>query len=413
MTKPWLDIIGIGEEGLSGLSTAAIALVENAEIIVGGDRHHDLAPDIKARRIAWPSPFDAMIDTICGFKGKRVVILVSGDPLWYSVGARIGRAIPPEEICYHPQLSAFQLAACRMGWSLPDVETLTIHGRPAEQIIPWFTPGARLLILTRDGTSPQTVASLLCQNGYENSPMSVLVAMGGSREERIDGIAGEWAGDTEKEFPDLHTLAVELTAGSNAHIYPKTGLPDTAFLHDGNITKQAVRALTLAKLAPQRGELLWDIGVGCGSIAIEWMRAAHEARAIGIEPKESRLSIAAQNALCLGTPALKLIEGKAPQALEGLSSPDAVFIGGGISEQVISHCLQSLKPNGRMVANAVTLESEAVLLKMFEKTGGELQRINIQTAGDLGSFHGWKSAMPVTQWVFVRSYEKSVESEKS
>jgi precorrin-6Y C5,15-methyltransferase (decarboxylating) len=410
VTKPWLHIIGIGEDGLSGLSEQCVALVKDAQILFGGDRHHHLAADIKAERIAWPSPFDAMIDKIVSFKGKMVVILVSGDPLWYSVGARIGRAIRPEEICYHPQISAFQLAACRMGWSLPDVETLTIHGRPAEQIIPWFSANARLLILTKDHTSPQTVASLLCQHGYQHSRMSVLAAMGGERELRFDGIASEWAQDDAIQFPDLHTLAVELVAGPDANNYPKTGLPDTAFHHDGNITKQAVRALTLAKLVPGRGELLWDIGVGCGSIAIEWMRGAFEARAIGIEPKENRRAIAAQNALSLGTPALKLVEGKAPEALANLAKPDAVFIGGGVSEETVRICRDALRAGGRMVINAVTLESEAVLLKMFAELGGDLQRIHIQTAGEMGTFHGWNSAKAVTQWVFIKPRNQASEN---
>jgi len=403
MTTPWLDIIGIGEDGMAGLSEAARALVENAEVIIGGDRHHKLSPGVKAQRVSWPSPFDAMIEKIRSFKGRRVVVLVSGDPLWYSVGARIGRAIDPAEIHYHPQLSAFQLAACRMGWSLPDVETLTVHGRPHEQIVSKLSPGVKLLILTKDATSPKTIANLLCAHGYDNSPMSVLAAMGGSEEKRFEGLANDWA----HEVPDLHTLAVECVAGPDARILPKTGLPDDVFFHDGMITKRAVRAVTLAKLAPQRGELLWDIGVGCGSVAIEWMRAANEARAIGIEPRSERRDLAAKNALALGTPALKLIDGVAPDALVGLKNPDAVFIGGGISQRVIDYCFELLKPNGRLVANCVTLEGEAILLAAFENLGGELQRIGVQSAEPLGSLHSWKSAMAVTQWSIVKPWENT------
>ncbi len=193
MTKPWLHIIGIGEEGMAGLSPEAAALVEGAEVIIGGDRHHELAVNIKAERISWPSPFGAMIETIRGYKGRRVVVLATGDPLWYSVGARIGRAIDPKEINYHPQLSAFQLASCRLGWSLADVETVTVHGRPAEQIVPKFYPGARLLILTKDKSSPDTISALLCQHGYDKSSMVVLAAMGGDKEERFEGVADNWA----------------------------------------------------------------------------------------------------------------------------------------------------------------------------------------------------------------------------
>ncbi len=403
MNKPWLNIIGIGEDGMEGLSPAAVALVREAEVIIGGDRHHNLAPDVKAERIAWPSPFDAMIDKIRSFKGRRVVILVSGDPLWFSVGARISAAIDRREICFHPQISAFQLASCRMGWSLADVETLTIHGRPVEQIIPWFYPGARLLILTKDASSPECVARLLCEQGYEKSTISVLAAMNGEDEQRFDGMAQTWSQDV----PDLHTLAVECVTSPSARILPKTGLPDDAFIHDGKMTKQGLRALTLAKLNPQRGEILWDIGVGCGSVAIEWMRAAPEARAIGIEPRAERRALAAQNALALGTPALELIEGVAPEALEGLNKPDAIFIGGGIGSEVISYCIEAIKPGGRIVVNAVTLTSEAVLAQAFSDHGGDLQRITIQTARPMGDFHGWKSNMPVTQWAFEKPRSNS------
>ena len=400
MSEPWLHIIGIGEDGMAGLNAATTGLLENAEVIFGGDRHHILSAGIKAQRIAWPSPFDALVEQIKSLKGRRVVVLVTGDPLWYSVGARIGRAISPEEICYHPQISAFQFAACRMGWSLADVETLTIHGRPAEQIISWFCDRARLLILTKDATSPQIVADLLCRLGYENSRMSVLAALGGANEKRFDGLARNW----DQQVPDLHTLAVEVIAGDRGRVLPKTGLPDDVFIHDGKMTKQAVRALTLAKLVPQRSGILWDIGVGCGSVSIEWMRSAPEARAIGIEPREQRRAMALQNALALGTPALKLIDGLAPDALEGLVAPDAVFIGGGITRDVIDYCIGALKPSGRLVANAVTLESERVLLEAFENLGGDLQRIAIHTATPVGPFHGWKNAMPVTQWAFVKPF---------
>lgn len=398
MTAPWLHIIGIGEDGLAGLSPAARTLVETAEVIVGGDRHHQLAANVTAERIAWPSPFDAMISTIKGLKGRRAVVLVTGDPLWYSVGARIARGIPSEEIAWHPQLSAFQFAACRMGWSLADVETLTVHGRPAEQIVPYFSPGARLLVLTKDQTSPATIAGLLAARGYGGSKLTVLAALGGPNEQRFEGIASDWSLDV----PDFHTLAVECIAGEGAQVLPLTGLPDSAFHHDGKMTKRAVRALTLARLVPHRGALLWDIGSGCGSVGIEWMRGAREARAIGIEPRADRRAIAARNALTLGAPALQLIEGEAPAALAGLPAPDAVFIGGGVSIETIETCIAALKPLGRLVANAVTLESEAVLLSAFAKHGGELERIGYQSAEPVGPYHGWRASMPVTQWSLVK-----------
>ena len=394
----WLDIVGIGEDGMEGLSREARALVEQAEVIIGGDRHHNLAPNVTAERVAWPSPFDAMIDKIRSYRGRRLVVLVTGDPLWFSVGARITKWIPAEEIRFHPQLSAFQWASCRMGWSLADIETLTVHGRPAEQIIPYFHPGAKLLVLTRDRTSPATVARLLATRGYGGSRLTVLAALGGLREERFEGIAEGW----NIEVPDFHVLAVECVAGTGAQVWPRTGLPDCVFANDGNMTKQAVRALTLARLAPTRDQMLWDIGCGCGSVAVEWMRGAPEAYAVGIEPRADRREFAMTNAVALGAPKLRLIEGEAPAALDGLPAPDAVFIGGGLSRETIEASLNALKPFGRLVANAVTLEGEAVLTQAHAAHGGELTRIGVAHAepigGPGGKLTGWKSAMPVTQW---------------
>jgi precorrin-6Y C5,15-methyltransferase (decarboxylating) len=394
----WLDIVGIGEDGMAGLKPAARELLERAEIIIGGDRHHLLSDKVKAQRVSWPSPFDAMIDTIRSFRGRRVVVLVTGDPLWYSVGARIAKAIPAAEIRYHPQLSSFQFAAARMGWSLADVETLTIHGRPAEQIVPYFEPGARLLVLTKDASSPATVARMLADRGYGPSRLTALVALGGNAEGRVEGVAATW----NAVVPDFHLLAVECVAGDNPQILPRAGLPDEVFEHDGKMTKRAARALAIAKLVPVRNGLLWDIGCGAGSIAIEWMRAAKEARAIGIEPDAKRRAFAGKNAIALGAPALKLVDGRAPPALVGLPAPDAVFLGGGIGEDTIAAALAALKPHGRIVAHAVTLESEAVLLAAMRRHGGELVRLNFESAQPVGSFLGWKPAMPVVQWSFAK-----------
>lgn len=398
MTAPWLHIVGIGEDGMAGLSSEARRLVESAEVIVGGDRHHSLASNVTAERIAWPSPFDAMIEKIKAQRGRRVVVLVTGDPLWFSVGARIVRGIPAEEIVFHPQLSAFQFASCRMGWSLADTETLTVHGRDAEQIVPWFAPGVKMLLLTRDRTSPATVARMLVERGYEPSRLTVLAALGGPNEARFDGVAASW----EAEVPDFHVLAVEIVAGPTAQVLPRTGLPDDAFAHDGKITKRTARALALAKLVPVRDGVLWDVGCGCGSVAVEWMRAAPEARAFGIEPQEKRRAMAQQNAIRLGAPKLRLVDGTAPDALAGLPAPDAVFIGGGISEATAEACREALKPHGRLVAHAVTLESEAVLLALYARHGGELVRISVDAAEPVGPFHGWKPAMPVIQWHWVK-----------
>ncbi len=399
MSDRWLHIVGIGEDGMEGLSAATRAVVEAAEIIVGGDRHHRLSDNVTAERVAWPSPFDALIDLLTSHRGRRVVVLATGDPLWFSVGARIGRSIPPSEITYHPQLSAFQLAAARMGWSLADVETLTVHGRPVEQMIAFIQPDQRLLILTTGAETPAKIARFLTERGFGKSPMTVLASMGGVEELRFDGIAESW----DHEVPAFNTLAVDCVAAPDAALLPRVpGLADELFVHDGTMTKQETRAVTVAKLMPMRGAHLWDIGTGCGSVAVEWMRAARYASAVGIEPRADRRAMAAQNALALGTPKLEILAGEAPAALEGLAPPDAIFIGGGLSDAVFAAAWAALRPLGRLVANAVTLESEAVLLALHKRHGGQLVRLSVERADPVGRLTGWRPLMPVAQWSLVK-----------
>jgi precorrin-6Y C5,15-methyltransferase (decarboxylating) len=396
---PWLHVVGIGEDGMDGLTPAARAVVEAAEVIVGGDRHHRLSDRVTAKRVAWPSPFDAMIATIRSFQGRRVVVLVTGDPLWFSVGARITRAIPAGEILFHPQVSAFQLAAARMGWSLADLETLSVHGRPVETMIAFIQPEQRLLILTTGAETPAQIARFLTERGFGDSRMTVLSAMGGAEEQRFDGVAATW----DHSVPAFNTLAVDCIATRDAALLPRVpGLDDALFVHDGTMTKREVRAVTLAKLMPMRAALLWDVGCGCGSIAVEWMRAAAYARAIGIEPRADRRTMAATNALALGAPRLHLVEGEAPAALDGLPAPDAVFIGGGLSDAVFMACWERLRPLGRVVANAVTLESEAELIRLQAIHGGDLVKITVNRAEPVGPYRGWRALMPVTQWSMVK-----------
>lgn len=399
MSNRWLHIVGIGEDGIDGLTPATRAVLEAAEVVIGGDRHHNLAGNTSAERISWPSPFDALIDQLNALRGKRVVVLATGDPLWFSVGARIGRAIPAGEITYHPQVSAFQLAAARMGWSVADVETLTVHGRPVEQMIAFIQPDQRLLILTTGAETPGQIAAFLTARGFGKSPMTVLASMGGEKEQRFDGVAESWA----HEVPAFNTLAVECIAAPDAALLPRVpGLADALFQSDGTMTKQEVRAITVAKLMPMRGALLWDIGTGCGSVAVEWMRAARYARAIGIEPRADRRAMAAANALALGTPKLEIIAGEAPEALKGLAAPDAVFIGGGLTTEAFDAAWGALRPLGRLVANAVTLESEARLIDLHAKHGGQLVKLAVQRAEPVGGLTGWRPMMPVTQWSLIK-----------
>lgn len=399
MSEPWLHIVGIGEDGMEGLLPATRAVVAAAEVIIGGERHHTLAENLTAERLAWPHPFDALIDTIKGLRGRRVVVLATGDPLWFSIGARIGRSIDPAQIIYHPQLSAFQLAAARMGWSLPDVETLTVHGRPVEQMIAFIQPDVRLLVLTTGAETPGQIARFLTERGFGQSRMTVLAAMGGKDEARFDGVAESW----DHVVPAFNTLAVECIAAPDAALVPRVpGLADDLFQSDGTMTKQEVRAVTVAKLMPMRGALLWDIGCGCGSVAIEWMRAARYARAVGIEPRADRRAMAAANALALGVPKLELVDGMVPDALTGLDAPDAIFIGGGLSRETFEAAWAALRPLGRLVANAVTLESEAELIALHKAHGGDLVKLSVHRAEPVGRLTGWRPLMPVTQWSLVK-----------
>jgi len=395
----WLDIIGMGDDGVASLMPAARDRLAAAEVVIASRRLHDRLPDSVAERIAWPTPFDALLDRLRGLRGRQVVVLATGDPLWFSVGARIAQAFEPAELRIHPQVSAFQLACARLGWPLAEVETLTAHGRAPEGILPFVAPGARLLVLSADARTPARVARLLTDRGYGASVLTALAHMGGADEARVTGLASGWA----RVVPDFHVLAVECVADADAQIISRApGLPDDLFQHDGKITKREVRAITLAKLMPQRGALLWDIGAGCGSVGIEWMRAAPDARAIGIETREDRRDMAQDNALALGVPAFDMVLGRAPAVLADLPPPDAVFIGGGVSDAVADAALAALKPLGRLVANAVTLESEAVLAGLHARLGGALTRIAVARARPVGGFTGWGPLMPVTQWSLIK-----------
>ena len=404
MSMPWMDVIGIGEDGVEGLSPNARRVLEQAEVIIGGDRHHQLAADLTAKRIKWPSPFDALIDVMQSHKGQRLVVLVTGDPLWYSIGARILKAIPAEEVTFHPQLSAFQWASVRMGWSLADCETVTVHGRADSQILPHLAPGVRMLVLTQNAQTPAALAEMLCQRGFGQSKMTVLAALGGEREQRFDGKAEGW----DHIVPDFHTLAIDCVADVDAATwYPRTGgLPDSAFVSDGQITKQDIRATTLAKLAPYPDAVLWDIGAGCGSVSVEWMRAARSALSVAIEHKAERVAMIRQNMVKLGAEKMVVVEAHAPEGLVDLPQPDAVFIGGGLTtDGLFAAAWSALRPGGRLVANVVTLESEARLFELHSQYGGELVHLSVQKAESVGPYRGWRAAMPVTQWSVTKPGE--------
>jgi precorrin-6Y C5,15-methyltransferase (decarboxylating) len=394
----WLAIVGIGEDGVGGLSRTARGLIEGAEIVFGGKRHLALAATLLRGMVEpWPSPFDAALARVLACRGRQVCVLASGDPFQYGVGPLLARAIAPEEMVVAPSVSAFSLAAARLGWALPETVLLSLHGRELDLIRPHLQPGARILALTSDSDGPGALARLLAESGFGGSRLTVLEALGGARE-RIR--KADAAGFDLADIAALNLVAVEVVAGKDARVIGRTaGLADALFEHDGQITKREIRAVTLSSLAPCRGELLWDIGAGCGSVAIEWLLADPAMRAVAIEADAARAARIRRNAAAFGVPGLETIEGIAPAALVGLPAPDAIFVGGGAGGPgVIEAASAALRPGGRLVVNAVTLETEGVLLARHAEWGGDLIRIAVARAGPVGGKTGWRPAMPVTQW---------------
>ncbi|TXN26904.1 precorrin-6y C5,15-methyltransferase (decarboxylating) subunit CbiE [Methylobacterium sp. WL19] len=400
-TAPWLTIVGIGEDGRAGLSPAATAALDGAEVVYGGARHFALGGPLKAETRVWPRPISDAYPGLLARRGRPTSILATGDPFHYGIGAEIARLLPAAEMCVFPHLSAFSLAAARLGWPLAETTCLTLHGRALERIVPHLQPGARLLTLTWDETTPEAVAALLTERGFGASRLVVLEAMGGPRERRLETRADAFS---LTGIDPLNTLAVEVVADADARVVSLSpGLDDTWFENDGQLTKADIRAVTLAALRPRAGQRLWDIGAGAGSISIEWMLRHPSLRSLAIEANPARAARIARNAARLGVPDLRVVEGEAPAALEGLERPDAIFIGGGVARPgVLDRALDALKPGGRLVANVVTLEGEAVLLGAFARLGGQLKRLSVAHADPVGHLHGWRAAMPVTQWVWTK-----------
>lgn len=396
MTK-WLTIVGMGEDGWDGLSPRARLAVQNAEAIVGSSRLLGFIPESAAEIHEWPQPFAAVVDRIKPLAGRRTVVLATGDPLNYGVARKLMEFIPFAEMEIIPHFSAFSLAAARVGWSLPDCDTLTLHGRDAAHIEPFIQPDVRLLVLTADRTTIPEVARRLVARGFGKSAITVLENMGGERERHFSFAADALPAT---DFSDLNTLAIHCIAAPGARIFSRlAGLPDDAFVHDGQLTKREVRAATLAALAPSPDRLLWDVGAGCGSISIEWMRAARGCQSIAFEHDAARLAMIAANADALGTPRLKVVPGKAPDSYAGQPAPHAVFIGGGLwIPGVVEKAWEALKPGGDMVANVVTIEGELHLYDLHEKHGGDIVRIDVSSLTHVGRLRALKPRMAVTQW---------------
>ena len=416
ITKKWLRIIGIGEDGWDDLAAGSKELLYEAEIVFGGERHLKMIPeDWEGERIVWPSPIRDAVTKIVSWRpaesgsGKIVAVMASGDPLCYGIAAKLLRHLPIEEIWIKPALTTFSLICSRVGWSLPDVETLTIHGRPVEMLHPFVQPGAKLLVLNKDEGSPKQTAKLLNARGFGKSRITVLEHLGGIKERQFSGKADSW---NHPEGATLNAMALECIPESNATILSRIpGLPDEAFFHDGQLTKREIRAVSLSRLMPVVDQVLWDVGAGCGSVAIEWMRTSPRCRAVAIEKSKSRLKLIKQNSQELGVPMLQIISGSAPEVLGDLPAPDAVFIGGGLSSgNLLETCWNALKPGGRLVANAVTLEGEQKLLQWQNKNSGksgasgDLTRLSISRAEKIGRFQGWKEIRSVIQLAVIKGH---------
>ncbi|WMJ00599.1 precorrin-6y C5,15-methyltransferase (decarboxylating) subunit CbiE [Pseudomonas chlororaphis subsp. aurantiaca] len=392
--SPWLTVVGIGEDGFKGLGKNARRALLGASRIVGGQRQLDLLPVcIRGERQLWPSPFS--LEPVLAKRGEPVCVLASGDPMLFGVGASLARQVAQEEMHVLPSPSSYSLAVARLGWPLQEVVTLSVVARPVAALSAQLFSGVRLLVLSNDGLSPSAIAALLRERGFGPSRLSVLEHLGGEAERRTDGTANDWS---DPAIADLNLVAIECLAEPDTlRLSRLAGLPDSAFQHDGQLTKRDVRAITLARLAPVPGELLWDVGAGSGSIGIEWMRAHPSCRALAIETDPGRQQLIEHNRDALGVPGLQLIRGSAPQALDGLEAPDAIFIGGGVTRPgVLDACWARLKPGGRLVANAVTLQSETTLMAWRERHGGELTRIHVAQALPLGDFDTWRQALPIT-----------------
>ena len=428
MSEAWLTLIGIGDNGLESLSGKALALLTGSKVIVVSERLEQVldriieikgasSPDPSAQPtevgaepitvLKWSDGYKETLAKLLEMHGTPVSILATGDPMHFGIGSTLLKHIEPREMRIIPSPSAFSLAASRLGWPLQNVAQISLHGRAVENLNRHVYPGTRILALTSDASTIFSVAAQLVERGFGSSLLSVMEHLGGPRERIIQMTADKFMLENP-QFADFNTLGIDCVSGADTQTWsPVTGLPDDAYLHDGQLTKREVRAATMSILQPLPDQHLWDVGAGCGSIGIEWMRAAARCSATAIETKPERLVMIAANAKNLGVPDLKIVEGEAPDALKGLIQPDAIFVGGGITgEGVFDACWAALKPGGHLVANVVTLEGEAKLIGLRASYGGDMTRISVSHASPVGRYCGWKSLMPVTIWSVAKPLGK-------
>ncbi|MEU6927854.1 precorrin-6y C5,15-methyltransferase (decarboxylating) subunit CbiE [Streptomyces sp. NPDC046374] len=395
-----ISVVGIGADGWDGLPEASRRTLRAAEVLIGGPRQLDLLPaaDCPGTRVAWPTPLlPAVPGLLAAHEGRRLAVLASGDPMFYGIGRTLAGTVGPDRLRVLPHPSSVSYACARLGWPLEATETVSLVARPLDALTARLHDGHRLLLLGEGADSPARVAALLRERGWSGTRIRVLEQLGSARERLLDGTAADWP--HERTDP-LHVIALDCVRDPGTlRLGVTPGLPDEAYEHDGQLTKRYVRAATLAALAPAPGELLWDIGGGSGSIGIEWTRAHRDCRAVAVERSAERAARIARNAAALGVPGLRVVTAAAPAGLAELPAPDAIFIGGGLTAPgLLDACWDALPAGGRLVANTVTLESEALLAERYRHHGGELIRLAVAAAVPVGGFTGWRQAMPVTQW---------------
>ncbi|MEL6584013.1 MAG: precorrin-6Y C5,15-methyltransferase (decarboxylating) subunit CbiT [Pseudomonadota bacterium] len=390
---PWLSLIGMAEDGLEGLTPASRQTLEAAEVIIGTQRLLNHVGSVSAEKVTWPVPFEDGWPVLRSFAGRPTALLLSGDPFWFGAGAGVAERFEPGEWQSFPAPSTFSLIASQLGWALERCVCLGLHAAPLRRLRPHLAPRARLIVLLRDGDAVVGLAEYLTARGFGDSALHVCEALGseGARVTRV------LAKDAGAGF--THPVAVGVEVHGDGTALPQTsGLPDDLFESDGQMTKRVIRAATLSALAPHPFETLWDIGGGTGTIAIEWLLSHPTTHAVAVEPRHDRAERIARNAKSFGVDRLTVVQGAAPEALERLPTPDAVFIGGGLSEEMLRALTAALTPGTRLVANAVTLESEALVTQWQSARGGSLIRLTLEEASPLGSKRGWKASYPVTQW---------------